>query len=306
MTYNAYFNAKLLLSAEYLVLNGAKALALPLKFGQRLQVEENVQGFISWQSIANDGSDWFTGKYDLCDFRIIESSNPETAVHPQRLMLAAKKLNPSFCKDSAGCHVVSTLNYPLLWGLGSSSTLIAAIAAWAGIDPFELHFQVSKGSGYDIACAISNKPLIYSLIDGHPQFEIVSFSPSFSDKIFFVYQGQKQDSAEGITTFKKRNSNPDSSLIAAASLLTDRMLRAATLNEFEQVIREHEILISELLGAKPLNKTLFSDLPGEVKSLGAWGGDFCMLTWREDLSLLPAYLKSKSLETWFNFNDIVL
>jgi mevalonate kinase len=306
LTYNAYFNAKLLLSAEYLVLNGAKALALPLKFGQRLQVEENDQGFISWQSIANDGSDWFTGKYDLYDFRIIETSNPETAVHPQRLMLAAKKLNPSFCKDSAGCHVVSTLNYPLLWGLGSSSTLIAAVAGWAGIDPFRLHFEVSKGSGYDIACAISNKPLIYSLIDGNPQFETVSFSPSFSDKIFFVYQGQKQDSAEGITTFKKRNSNPDSSLIAAASLLTDRMLRAATLNEFEQVIREHEILISELLGAKPLNKTLFSDLPGEVKSLGAWGGDFCMLTWREDLSLLPAYLESKSLETWFNFNDIVL
>jgi len=288
------------------VLNGAKALAVPLKFGQRLQVEENDQGFISWQSIANDGSDWFTGKYDLHDFHIIESSNPETAVHPQRLMLAAKKLNPSFCKDSAGGHVVSTLNYPLLWGLGSSSTLIAAVAGWAGIDPFRLHFEVSKGSGYDIACAISNKPLIYSLINGNPQFETVSFSPSFSDKIFYVYQGQKQDSAEGITTFKKRNSNPDSSLIAAASILTDRMLRAATLNEFEQVIREHEIIISELLGAKPLNKTLFSDLPGEVKSLGAWGGDFCMLTWQEDLALLPAYLKSKSLETWFNFNDIVL
>ena len=306
MNYNAYFNAKLLLTAEYLVLNGAKALAVPLKFGQRLQVEENDQGFISWQSVSHDGSDWFTGKYNLNDFRIIESSNPETAVHPQRLMLTAKKLNPSFCKDFAGCHVVSTLNYPLLWGLGSSSTLIAAVAGWAGIDPFRLHFEVSKGSGYDIACAISNKPLIYSLIDRNPQFETVSFSPSFSGKIFFVYQGQKQDSAEGITTFKKRNSNPDSSLIAAASILTGRMLHSATLNEFEQVIREHEILISEILGAKPLRDTLFSDLPGEVKSLGAWGGDFCMLTWREDLSLLPAYLKSKSLETWFNFNDIVL
>jgi hypothetical protein len=84
------------------------------------------------------------------------------------------------------------------------------------------------------------------------------------------------------------------------------MLHSAKLNEFEQVIREHEILFSEILGAKPLRDTLFSDLPGEVKSLGAWGGDFCMLTWREDLSLLPAYLKSKGLETWFNFNDIVL
>lgn len=306
MNYNAYFKAKLLLTAEYLVLNGAKALAVPLKFGQRLQVEENKQGFISWQSVSHDGSDWFTGKYDMHNFHIIESSNPETAVHPQRLMLAAKKINPSFCNNSTGCHVVSTLNYPLLWGLGSSSTLIAAVAGWAGIDPFILHFEVSKGSGYDIACAISNKPLVYSLIDGNPQFENVSFSPSFADRIFFVYQGQKQDSAEGITTFKKRNSNPDSSLIAAASILTDRMLHSASLHEFEKVIHEHEILISDLLGANPLKKNLFSDLPGEVKSLGAWGGDFCMLTWHEDLTLLPAYLKSKSLETWFNFNDIVL
>jgi mevalonate kinase len=306
LNYNAYFNAKLLLSAEYLVLNGAKALAVPLKFGQRLQVEENDQGFISWQSIANDGSIWFSGKYDLDDFSVIESSNSETAVHPQRLLLAARKLNPDFCADSSGCHVISTLNYPLLWGLGSSSTLIAAVAGWAGIDPFRLHFEVSKGSGYDIACAISSKPLIYTLIDRNPHFETFSFSPSFSDKIFFVYQGQKQDSAAGITTYKNRNSNPDKKLIDTASLLTERMLRASDLNEFELIIHEHELLISELLGAKPLRDTLFSDLPGEVKSLGAWGGDFCMLTWREDLVLLPAYLKSKSLETWFNFNDIVL
>lgn len=306
MNYNAYFNAKLLLSAEYLVLNGAKALAVPLKFGQRLQVVENKQGFVSWQSVSHDGSDWFTAKYDLPDFRIIESSNQDTAVHPQRLLMAARKLNPVFCKNSAGCHVISTLNYPLLWGLGSSSTLIAAIAGWAGIDPFRLHFEVSKGSGYDIACAISNKPLIYKLNDRNPQFETVPFPPSFADKIFFVYQGQKQDSAEGITTYKNRNSNPDKNLIAAASLLTERMLLASSLNEFELIIREHEILISELLGAKPLRDILFSDLPGEVKSLGAWGGDFCMLTWHEDLALLPAYLKSKSLETWFNFYDIVL
>ena len=100
MQYNSYFNAKLLLTAEYLVLNGAQALAVPLKFGQRLSVEENNQGFISWQSIAHDGSTWFRGKYDLTDFAIIESNDPDIAIHPQRLMLAAQKLNPAFCKLS--------------------------------------------------------------------------------------------------------------------------------------------------------------------------------------------------------------
>jgi len=306
LPFNSYYNAKLLLTAEYLVLNGAKALAVPLKFGQRLSVEDNLKGFISWQSIAHDGSTWFSGKYDLKDFNIIESNNPAIAIHPQRLMRAARKLSPSFNIESTGCNVISTLNYPLLWGLGSSSTLIAAIAAWAGIDPFDLHFEVSKGSGYDIACALSDGPLLYTLRDGKPEFERVVFSPAFSDKIYFVYQGKKQDSAEGIKKFRSRNSAPDENMVETASLLTERMLNAPDISNFEMILREHELLISRLLDAPSIRQTLFRDFPGEVKSLGAWGGDFCMITWRDDPALLSSFLKSKGLETWFNFNDIVL
>jgi mevalonate kinase len=304
--FNSYYNAKLLLTAEYLVLNGAKALALPLRFGQRLAVEENNKGFISWQSIAHDGSTWFSGKYALNDFNIIDISNPDMAIHPQRLMLAARKLNPDFCSSTDGCNVISTLNYPLLWGLGSSSTLIAAIAGWAEIDPFRLHSEVSKGSGYDIACAISSGPIVYKLLENNPEFEPVKFLPSFADKIYFVYQGNKQDSAEGIQKYRNRNSNPDMSIVDAVSSLTQSMLKASELGEFEQIMREHEILISSLLGAPTIRQRMFNDLPGEVKSLGAWGGDFCMLTWRNDPALLSRYLKSKGLKTWFNYTDIVL
>jgi mevalonate kinase len=306
LPFNSYYNAKLLLTAEYCVLNEAKALAVPLRFGQRLNVEDIQQGFISWQSIAHDGSIWFSGKYSLHDFQIIESNNPDIAIHPQRLMRAARKLNPAFNTESSGCHVASTLNYPLLWGLGSSSTLIAAIADWAGVDPFTLHFKVSKGSGYDIACALSDGPLLYKLSGRKPEFKRVTFSPSFADKIYFVYQGKKQDSAEGIRKFRNKNSNKEIETIKTADLLTDRMLNASLLSEFEQVIREHEMLISNLLDSPSIRQTIFSDLPGEVKSLGAWGGDFCMLTWHDDPRLLSAYLKSKALKTWFNFNEIVL
>ena len=35
-----YSNGKLLITAEYLVLDGAKAFALPTKFGQNLIIEE--------------------------------------------------------------------------------------------------------------------------------------------------------------------------------------------------------------------------------------------------------------------------
>ena len=306
MQINSYYNAKLLLTSEYLVLNGAKALAVPLKFGQQLSVEENSLGFISWQSIAHDGSIWFNGKYDLTDFSILESSNPDIAIHPRRLMRAARKFNPSFCAAAKGFHVISTLNYPLQWGLGSSSTLIAAVAGWAGIDPFALHFEVSKGSGYDIACAISDGPIVYTLRQNKPEFKRVAFSPAFADKIFFVYQGIKQDSATGIQKYQSRNSNPGNEMINMANLLTERMLHSTMLIDFENVVSEHEMLIRDLLETPSIRETIFSDLPGEVKSLGAWGGDFCMLTWHDDPVLLSSYLKSKNLEIWFNFHDIVL
>lgn len=306
LQFNSRYNAKLLLTAEYLVLNGARALAIPLRFGQSIAVTENTQGFISWQSIAHDGSIWFSGKFELNGFNVIESSNPDIAIQPMRMLQAARKINPLFNKDSEGCTVVTRLDYPLFWGLGSSSTLTAAVAEWAGIDPFRLHFEVSKGSGYDIACALASGPVLYRLRESNPEMEEVIFSPSFADKIYFVYQGRKQDSAEGITTYRNRNSIPDQNIVDAADLLTERMLQAVTLSEFEKLMAEHEMLISNLLGMPGLRQTTFSDLQGEVKSLGAWGGDFCMLTWRGDAQLLPAYLKSKGLETWFNFHDIVL
>lgn len=306
MPYTSYHNAKLLLTSEYLVLNGAVALAIPLRFGQHMVVDDNEQGFITWQSIANDGSIWFEGKYCLADLSIEGSSNTLIAVNPQRLMKAACELNPDFLKNSKGNHVISTLNYPISWGLGSSSTLIAAVAGWAGIDPFELHFKVSKGSGYDIACALHNGPLLYSVNERMPNIQSVTFLPSFQERIFFVYQGQKQDSAEGVQKYRQQNPEPDKNMVNQATALTHRMLVAATLDEFEQVLTEHETLVSSLIGVPSIRQRMFSDLPGEVKSLGAWGGDFCMITWRDEIDLLPDYLKSKGLETWFNFRDIVL
>lgn len=306
MFYKTNYNAKLLLTAEYLVLNGAQALALPLRFGQSLQVEENDLGLICWNSIDHNGLAWFKGKYSVDDFSIIEAGDPEMAKYPQSLLIAARRLNPDFCKGIQGYDLIFTLNYPLLWGLGSSSTLIAAVAAWADVNPFALHFGVSNGSGYDIACALSDGPIVYSIKNRIPSFERVALKPRFAEKIFFVYLGNKQDSAQGIKTYKNLNSKPAKELIDYASSLTTRMLNAKSIQEFEIVISEHEKMVSNLIGISSIMNKTFYDLPGEVKSLGAWGGDFCMLTWNENTDLLPAYLKSKGLSVCFNFSDIVL
>ena len=54
-----YSNGKLLITAEYLVLDGAKALALPTKFGQYLNVSSGKSQEIRWTSFDYDKSIWF-------------------------------------------------------------------------------------------------------------------------------------------------------------------------------------------------------------------------------------------------------
>ena len=48
-----YSHGKLLISAEYAVLDGALALALPTKFGQFLSVESTTKNTLFWKSISN-------------------------------------------------------------------------------------------------------------------------------------------------------------------------------------------------------------------------------------------------------------
>ncbi len=301
-----YFNAKLLLTGEYLVLHGATALAVPLQFGQKLEVSYTDTGFLDWNAISHDGRCWFSAKYNLADYNIIEASDNAAAFHPQKLLRAAHQLNPSFFKSLKGCRITTLLNYPIEWGLGSSSTLIAAFATWVKVNPFDLHFSVSAGSGYDIACALSNQPLLYILNQNNPSYHSIAFNPKYSDRIFFAYQGVKMDSAQSIKDFNKKDTSPHRDLIEQASFLTHSMLNASSLHNFETVMQKHETLISELINQPSIKHTRFADLPGEAKSLGAWGGDFCMITWNDDLGKLPAYLRERGFNIFFKFSNIVL
>jgi mevalonate kinase len=43
-----YSNGKFLITGEYLILDGAKSLAVPTKFGQELKIDSNDSKFIEW------------------------------------------------------------------------------------------------------------------------------------------------------------------------------------------------------------------------------------------------------------------
>jgi len=60
-----YSNGKLLLSGEYAILDGAKGLAVPTKFGQSLLVKSTEDSTLTWTSIDTDGETWFSAKLGL-------------------------------------------------------------------------------------------------------------------------------------------------------------------------------------------------------------------------------------------------
>jgi mevalonate kinase len=302
---NCYSNGKFLITGEYLVMNGALALAVPLTLGQGLLVTETAQaGRISWKSYVN-GKLWFEATFSSSDFGIITTGDSQKAEFLAGLLKQAHQLNPASLKLSNGYDVVSQIGFDINWGLGSSSTLITNIARWFEVDPFALHFAVSSGSGYDIACATTESPILYQLTGKKPHVEPVTFNPDFSESIYFVYLGKKQDSAKSIRNFSQKIASTKNENEHISSL-TKEIVNAGSLQDFDKLIAEHEQIISAVLGVPAIKHNSFSDFDGQMKSLGAWGGDFMMVTWPHDEALLRAYLDQKGLKTCFSFKEIVL
>ncbi|WP_299062444.1 GYDIA family GHMP kinase [uncultured Polaribacter sp.] len=307
---NYYSNGKLLLTGEYLVLDGAKSLAIPTKFGQDLVIEKIKEPQIIWGSFTHTEACWFEAIFDLKKLRLInctfnsdkEGSGEIIAETLLSILQEAKKLNPDFLTSENGFVVKTNLTFPRNWGLGTSSTLINSIASWAKVDAFQLLWNSFKGSGYDIACAQNNTPIFYQIKDQKPVVTQVEFNPSFKENLFFVHLNQKQDSKEGISKFRESNLNFDKE-IKRISEISEAFLKVEILEEFEGLIFEHEQIISSIIKLKPVKERLFPDYFGAIKSLGAWGGDFVLVTGNPET---PAYFKNKGFETILTYQEMVL
>ena len=162
-----YSNGKLLLTGEYAVLDGAKALALPTKHGQSLQVEPSESDTLYWKSLDADGSIWYEDTILINDIKN-NSYQGENSVTKQltEILYTAHNVNPEILNN--GYNIVTELTFPRNWGLGTSSTLINNIAQWFNIDAYQLLWKSFGGSGYDIACAQNNSPIIYFIERGLP------------------------------------------------------------------------------------------------------------------------------------------
>ncbi len=290
-----------MVTGEYLVLCGATSLALPLKFGQELISRRNASNFLHWISRDRDGSKWFEGKYDPEKYVWETSSDRETAEVLGFMLQECQKLNSSL--RLRNWQMETKLEFDRQWGWGSSSTLINNLALWAEVDAFDLSERTLGGSGYDIACAQSEQPLLYRREEGKGVYEKVDWYPPFSSSMFFVFTGKKRNSRKA--TAQLDLSRDYSAQIVRVNQLTSQILQSRDVTEFSSLILEHESLIGRVLGKTPVQKKTFHDFPGGFKSLGAWGGDFLLAVSREGESDVRDYFHSRGLKPIFRFDEII-
>lgn len=308
MSQNYYYgHGKLLLTGEYFVLDGAKSLALPTKLGQRMHVNYRPSNSpkLYWKSFDIDGKCWFETSFELWHFDCLVEETPESKIL-KTILQQARLQNIHFLREEVDVYVETVLEFPLNWGLGSSSTLIYNIAQWAYVSPFALQAKSFGGSGYDIACAQSMGPITYQINSAkRPHWETVSFNPVFKENLYFVYLNEKQNSRQAIERYKEIVTVKEET-INRVNEITEKMLECIDIAEFSSLMAEHENIIAHELDLRRVKDDKFPDFWGEIKSLGAWGGDFVLVTSEKSAEETKQYFSRKGHGVVFSFDEFIL
>ncbi len=295
-------NGKLLLIGEYIVLDGAQSLALPAKFGQNMHVSsfDAEEEEIIWNAFLVDQSSWFNAIFDAKTLDIKGTTNPKLAFGLQQILMQAIDQNPTFFLAKKSYQITTKLTYPQQWGLGSSSTLVALLAKWMKIDPYILNQKTFATSGYDVACAYENKPILFrntpEITVTYPQLKW-----NFFDELYFVYLNQKQDTQAAVGQhYRDRPKNW--AMIRDLSDLVERLPSVEKLNDFETILDEYQAILGDFMQLPNVKEERFPEYAGCVKSLGTWGGDFVLMTYRDGMH---AYLEEKGYSTILPYNELV-
>lgn len=295
-----------MLTGEYVVLNGAEALAVPLRLGQQMDVYTSIhsENTLKWTSEDTNG-EFFKGEFSLFDFSILACDDQVAGEFVSGVLKGARLLNRNFLNSDLGYQVHCTVEFSREYGFGSSSTFICNVAKWAEIDALQLNTKVSNGSGYDIAVGMANSPIIYQLVKGVPQVFKVELNYTFTDKLLLVYLGHKQSTSSSISMYE-----PEDVLVKEKvkeiSHITNHLLEIKTLKGFKHSMRKHEAIIAEVIDRVPIQESEFADFDGVIKSLGAWGGDFVLAISEKDMSELVKYFKAKGYNVLLPFDDLVI
>ena len=268
-------------------------------------VKRTTSSDLLWESLDKNGKMWFESTISLFDFSAVTTTDQKISDYLQNLLKNAVRLNSEFLSQWNGFKIETQVEFPLDWGLGSSSTLIFLRSEWAEVNPLLLYFKTEDGSGFDVACAFADGPVEYLNSPDEVKYTEVDFNPKFKDNIFFVHLGVKKNSALGIKEYLKAVKNK-SAFVKTISKITEDIQSTKSISEFESLLQKHEDTVASHTGFEKVKDLLFSDYSGIVKSLGAWGGDFVLATSIEGVEKVKEYFGNKGYQTVLTYKEIIL
>lgn len=291
---------KLMLTSEYVAVDGALVLAIPTKLGQELFYTENEdqKSLIFWDAYHQNQL-WLKATIDYKNWKILETNDSKASEFILKTLKNVQNLSDTKLKSDTSYHVKTNLQFPSDFGLGSSSTLMNNLAEWANIDPFILNEISLGGSGYDVAVAKEKSAVLYSRFPERV-YETIDFQPNFKDELIFIHLNQKQDSREGISHYRSKPTSTE--LINDYSVLTKKIVNSQNLEEFSELMTIHEQKLSDFLETPTVKEKYFQDCPSFVKSLGAWGGDFVLASKFGDYQ---DYFKQRGFSKIFSWKDLI-
>jgi len=267
-------NGKFLLSAEYVVLDGAWAMALPLKWGQTLHIEPYQGDFCLIESRETNQDVWFKATFHPGTGLVMESNREDVAQKLEQLLSAIPPtIKRQFLKSK---KLVFQADFNRSWGLGSSSTLVSLLSQYLKQNPYALLRQSFGGSGYDIACATALQPIMYRI--DRPDFPSVqpfSLDPDLLKQMHFFYLGHKAQSSDAIRHYRALSLAERQKAATEISEISLHMQRQQTVSEWTLALNRHNQILQKLL-QQPDPCRAFSGAPGALKPMGAWGGDFML------------------------------
>jgi mevalonate kinase len=301
MTGRIFSPGKLLLTSEYVVLDGALALAIPTKWGQEFFFEEkdDHQSLINWTAL-HQGKTWLKVQINYKNGEILSSNIEDSARFILKVLMKVKEGSSIRFQKDFSYFIITNLEFPANFGLGSSSTLMNNLAEWSHIDAFELNETCLGGSGYDIAVAKEKSAILYQNLLPKRKIATINFNPTFKDELIFIHLNQKQDSREGINLYRSKKKSPE--IIEAFSAITKEILETKSLEKFSELMTLHEKKLGKFLDIETAKEKYFENCPVFIKSLGAWGGDFvmsCKFPGFED------YFRGKDFATLFSYDQLI-
>jgi hypothetical protein len=225
------------------------------------------------------------GYYDAKSRRRSRNMQRQYAARGVMVLLFREPLYRQFWNERWG-RVTTQLEFNRNWGWGSSSSLIDLIAQWTGLDPMELHFETSEGSGFDVACARAGGAIAYQKTGPRSAIWNSVASAHWPHEHFgLVYLGGKQDSQREVTKIRRE---PLASELDAISALSRHLASSKDAEAWSRAIDELEDRTASWLRMERVQNR-FPGVRATIKSLGAWGGDFALAVAQdpEDLKYFP-------------------